>query len=257
MLNYSIKEFASALKRKTTLIYVLVIFALCIVGNTAVVAFRMIYGANEGTYGYNILNFTSWWGFPVVYCACILISMAVFGKEYPNPLIKDKNTSGLGRIGIYLGKLLASIFMLITLAVIAFVILMITTSLFQISEGFMEWKEIKGFLQKMGYAMLVWIASICIGNMFLFLFEKKVKAVVGFLIVTLVIPRTIMYFAAEPFLVAPFRFLRRYTLTQNLCLIPYKADPSRSIPLTIALSIIYAVIATIIGIVAYKKKRFD
>ena len=255
MFKYIIREFNSAIHRKYTYAYLLGILVLCIVANAAVVGFRMIYGTNEGTYAYNLMVYATWC-FVIPYYTCIFIADMIFGKEYPNPLIKDKDTKNLSRVQIYLSKLIASIVLALVFAVITFVVLLITTSLFQINEGFVKGYEIKSFLNKMAIAIPLWIAGIAFGNMFLFVFENKKKAFIGFFVLVLVIPRLIMLFAAEPFKWALFKFLRTYTITQNFSLIPYPADPARNVPLTIALGIIYAVISTVVGIVVYKKKSF-
>ena len=59
MFRYIARDFRTALHRRYTYAYVIGIFALCLIANIAVVAFRMIYGTNEGTYAYNILNYTT------------------------------------------------------------------------------------------------------------------------------------------------------------------------------------------------------
>ncbi len=93
--------------------------------------------------------------------------------------------------------------------------------------------------------------------MFLFVFEDKKKAYIGYFILTFGLERMIMQLAAEPLELEPFKWIRTYLVTQNFSLLPYPADPARSIPLTIALGFIYASIACIIGIICYKKKKVD
>lgn len=255
MINYTIHEFKGALSRKYTYYYVIGILALCIIANAAVVGFRMIYGTNEGTYAYNLMVYATWC-FVIPYYSCIFIADMVFGKVYPNPMIKDKNTSSLSRSQIYFSKLIASILLAIVFVVIAFVVLIATTALFQIRDGMVTGYEIEDFLEKMIIAIPLWIAGISIGNMFLFIFENKKKAFIGFFIVTIIIPRTIMIFAAEPFRWSLFRFLRKYTITQAFSLIPYPADPARNVPLTIAIGVIAIIISSTIGCVYYNKKKF-
>lgn len=255
MLKYILRDFTTAIKRKYTYAYIIGILALCVVANAAVVGFRMIYGTNEGTYAYNLMVYATWC-FVIPYYSCIIIADMIFGKEYPNPMIKDNVSKNLSRTQIYLSKFIASSVLAICFAAIAFVFLLITTSLFQIGEGFVKAYQIKDFLGKMMIAVPLWIAGISFGNMFLFVFESKKKAFIGFFVLVLVIPRLVMLLAAEPFKLALFRFLRTYTITQNFSLIPYPADPARNVPLTIALGIIYAVIAAVVGIVSYNKKKF-
>lgn len=253
--KYIFHELKCALKRRYTFIYIIGIFALCLIANAAVVGFRSIYGTNEGTFAYNLLVYATWC-FIIPYYSCIFIADAIFGKEYPNPMIRDKDTNGLSRTQLYLSQLFASVLLAVIFVLVAFVFLIATTALFQINDGPISSYEITDFLQKMAIAIPLWIAGISMGEMFLFMNEKKKWAYVGYFVVTLIIPRTIMIFAAEPFKWAIFRFLRAYTITQNFSLIPYPADPSRNVPLTIALGVIVTVISTVIGCVYYNKKKF-
>lgn len=255
MLNYICKEFKGALRRKYTYAYVVGILALCVIANAAVVGFRMIYGTNEGTYAYNLMVYATWC-FVIPYYSCIIIADMIFGKTYPNPMIKDKDTNGLSRTQLYFSKMIAAILLAMVFVVIAFVFLLGTTALFQIRDGMVSGYEISDFLGKMMLAVPLWIAGISMGNMFLFMFEQKKKAFIGFFIVTLVIPRLIMFFAAEPFRWAAFRFLRKFTITQNFSLIPYPADPARSVPLTIAMGVIVTIVSSIVGCVYFNKKSF-
>lgn len=255
MFNYIWREFVNALKSKSARIYVIATLALCIIANAAVVAFRLIYGTNEGTFAYNLLVYATWC-FVLPYYSCIYIADIVFGKEYPNPMIKDNYTKDMSRTQIYFGKLISSIMLALVFVVIAVICLFATTLLFQIKDGGLAAYEVKDFLRKMVIAIPLWIAGVAFGNMFLFVCDKKKFAYIWFFVLTLLLPRTIMQLAAEPLKLAPFRFLRTYTITQNFSLIPYPADPARNIPLTIALGIIYAVIASVIGCVCYNRKKF-
>ena len=96
MFRYIARDFKNALHRRYTYAYVIGIFALCLIANISVVAFRMVYGTNEGTYAYNILNYTTWC-FVVPYYSCMFIADMGFGKVYPNPQIKDKITKDMSR----------------------------------------------------------------------------------------------------------------------------------------------------------------
>lgn len=255
MFKYISHELKNALHRKYTYYYVIGILALCVIANAAVVGFRMIYGTNEGTYAYNLMVYATWC-FVIPYYSCIFISDMIFGKTYPNPMIKDKDTSSLSRTQIYFSKLIAQILLAVVFVAVAFVILLATTCLFQIKDGMVSGYEITDFLGKMALAVPLWIAGISMGNMFLFVHEKKKFAFIGYYVITLVIPRIIMFFAAEPFRWAFFRFLRTYTITQNFSLIPYPADPARNELLIVLLGVIFTVISSAIGCVYYNKKKF-
>ena len=108
MFKYIWHEFKEALNRKTTYLYIAGIFALCLIANAAVVGFRMIYGTNEGTYAYNLIEYATWC-FIIPYYSCIFIADIAFGKTYPNPQIRNGLTAKLTRSLIYLSKLFVSI----------------------------------------------------------------------------------------------------------------------------------------------------
>lgn len=254
--SYIAREWKRALKRRYTYAYVLGIFALCLLANIAVMAFRTIYGTNEGTYAYNLIEYATWC-FVLPYYSCIFIADMGFGKTYPNPYIKDNLTKNLNRTQIYFSKLIAEILLAMIFLVIAFVLLVSITTVFQFRDGTISAYTIRDFAEKMVYATPLWIAGISFGNMFLFVFEDKKKAYIGYFILTFGLERMIMQLAAEPLELGPFKWIRTYLVTQNFSLLPYPADPARSIPLTIALGFIYASIACIIGIICYKKKKVD
>lgn len=253
MFKYIWHEFKEALNRKTTYLYIAGIFALCLIANAAVVGFRMIYGTNEGTYAYNLIEYATWC-FIIPYYSCIFIADIAFGKTYPNPQIRNGLTAKLTRSLIYLSKLFVSIILAMMYLVVAFVFLIGLTTIFQMRDGNITSYSIVDFLNKMAIAIPLWIAGLAIAMMCLFMFEKRKMAFIWYFVITLVIPRLIMLLAAEPFRIDFFRFLRRYTISQNFSLIPYPADPARSVPLTIALGIIYTVVATVIGCIAYSRK---
>ena len=253
MFRYIARDFKNALHRRYTYAYVIGIFALCLIANISVVAFRMVYGTNEGTYAYNILNYTTWC-FVVPYYSCMFIADMGFGKVYPNPQIKDKITKDMSRTAIYFSKLIAELLLALFFMVIAFVLLIGITVVFHFADGTVNVYDIKDFISKMEIAIPLWIAGICFGNMFLFIYEDKKKAYAGFYILTLLFPRFIMALAAEPMSLAPFKFLRRFLISQGFALLPYPADPERNVTLIVTTAIIYAVIACIIGVSVYRKK---
>lgn len=251
MFKTVITEFNTALKRKYTLIYLISLAALVILANAAVVGFRLIYGDNEGTFAYNLLEYATWC-FVIPYYSCIFISDIVFGDKYPSEVLGKS-----GSVRLYFSKLIASIMLAAVFLIAAFGLLIGVTALFQISAGGLEGYMILSFVRKMVIAIPLWFAGVCFANMCLFSFPKKKTAFVIFAIIVLVIPRIIMIFAAEPFRIAAFRVLRVYTITQNISLIPYPADPARNIPLTIALGIIYGIFAMFVGFVVFCVKDKD
>ena len=91
MISYIKRELGRAFHRKYTYAYVLGILALCLLANIAVIAFRTIYGTNDGTYAYNLIEYATWC-FIIPYYSCIFIADVGFGKVYPNPQIKDNVT---------------------------------------------------------------------------------------------------------------------------------------------------------------------
>lgn len=256
MFQYMARDLKSALHRKHTYVYVIGIFAIVLIANIAVVAFRMIYGTNEGTYAYNIIEYATWC-FIIPYYSCICIADLGFGKNYPNPQIKDKITKNMNRTSIYLSKLFTEIILAVMFLVIAFILLVAITTLFQFRDGTISIYSIKDFLSKMAIAIPLWFAGIAFGNMFLFIFEDKKKAYISFFILTLIIPRIIMFLAAEPLSIPFFKAIRTYLISQNFSLLPYPADPARNVPLTVISGLLYAIIASIIGIIFYKKKKVN
>ena len=245
MFKKIVKEFNTAIKQKYTLIYLISMVALVILANAAVVGFRLIYGDNEGTFAYNLLEYATWC-FVIPYYSCIFISDIVFGPKYPSDTL-PKNES----VRMYFSKLIAALMLAAVFLIAAFVCLIGITALFQISDGGLKGYMILSFVQKMVIAIPLWFAGVCFANMCLFVFPKKRNAFIAFATIVLIIPRVIMMFAAEPFRIELFRILRVYTITQNISLIPYPADPARNIPLTVGLGIIYGLFAVFAGFVIF------
>ena len=108
MMYYIGREFKNALQRKYTLGYVAGMAILCILANLSMICFRTIYGMNDGSFGYNLIIFAEG-VFAIPYYSSIIIADIIFGKEYPDPRIKDKATIGLSRVQLYLGKLVATL----------------------------------------------------------------------------------------------------------------------------------------------------
>ncbi len=254
MFSYAINEFKKAIKSKYTYVYFLGILGLVIIANAAVVGFRMIYGSNEGTFAYNLIEYATWC-FVLPYYSCIFIADMGFGKEYPNPFIKDHFTKDLSCTKIYFGKLICEILLSIIFMAFAFVVLILVTTVFQFKDGTISWYSITDFLSKMALAIPLWFAGICFGNMFLFMFENKKKAFIYFFVLTLLIPRVIMQLAAEPLQWAPCRFIRKFLISQNFSLIPYPANPERNTVLIVVVGIVYSVIACVVGCICYNRKK--
>lgn len=256
MFAYILNETKRAFARKYTWIYFGGIVLLVLIANIAVIAFRAIYGANEGTYAYNLLEYATWC-FVIPYYTCYFIADIGFGTQYPNPHIKDGHTSKLNRVQIYISKLIVGLLLGAVFVTFAILVLLGITSLFQMKDGLVSWYSIQDFLGKVAIAIPLWYAGVSFGIMFLFVFSRKRFAIISYFVLTLLIPRLVMFFAAEPYKIELFRVLRIYTLTQNFSLIPYLADPARNVPLTIALGIIYGTIANVIGCVVYANKKFE
>lgn len=254
MFHYIARDFKAALHRRYTYAYVIGIFVACLIANIAVVAFRTIYGTNEGTYAYNIIVYATWC-FILPYYSCIFIADMGFGKIYPNPQIRDSVTKNMSRTAIYLSKLIAELLLAILFLVIAFILLIGITTVFHFADGTVRVSDIKDFVDKMLIAIPLWFAGVAFGNMFLFIFEEKNKAYIGYFILTLIAPRIVMAFAAEPLCFGPAKSIRTILITQAFSLLPYPADPARNVPLTIAIGIIYGVIASVVGIIVYHKKK--
>ncbi len=255
MLQYISRDLKTVIRRRYTLAYVIGIVALCLIANIAVVGFRMIYGTNDGTFAYNLIEYATWC-FILPYYSCICIADIVFGKLYPNPRIKDKVTKNMSRTQIYFSKFIASVLLAMVFLIIAFAFLMGTTTLFQLGDGTMHLWVVQEFLDKMWLALPLWIAGVSIANMCLFITKHKVKAYATFIVITLAVPRVIMFFAAEPFEWGIFRNLRIFLISQNFSLLPYPADPNRSVPLIIGIGIVYSIVANVVGVIAFNKKKF-
>lgn len=255
MLQYISRDLKTVIRRRYTLAYVIGIVALCLIANIAVVGFRMIYGTNDGTFAYNLIEYATWC-FILPYYSCICIADIVFGKLYPNPRIKDKVTKNMSRTQIYFSKFIASVLLAMVFLIIAFAFLMGTTTLFQLGDGTMHLWVVQEFLDKMWLALPLWIAGVSIANMCLFITKHKVKAYATFIVITLAVPRVIMFFAAESFEWGIFRNLRIFLISQNFSLLPYPADPNRSVPLIIGIGIVYSIVANVVGVIAFNKKKF-
>ena len=254
MFKYIIRELKTASKKKMAFIMLLSIIGICLLANCAVMAFTLVYGSEiDGVLGSNVLSFATWC-FPIPYLATIFFADLVFGSTYPNPHIKDNVTKDLSRVEIYIGKLIAALISAFVYMVVAFVTLIIITRIF---HSDITSYDISTFVENMITAVPLWIAGISIGMMCLFTFENKKKAYIVFFVITLIIPRFIMYFAAEPFSLAPFIAVRKLLMSQSFGHIPYAADPDRSVPVIVAQGVIYTLISCVVGIIGYRRKEVD
>ena len=212
MRYYIGSEVKNALHKRYTLGYVVGIVVLCVLANLSMICFRSIYGMNDGSFAYNLIIFAEG-VFVIPYYTCIVIADIVFGKEYPDPRIRDKSTIGLSRTKIYFGKLLAILILSFMLMLVAIVLFIGITFLFQFNDGTIDLLMIMDFLEKLVVALPLWIAGISIGNMFLFASRNKKRAFIGFFLLIILIPRVIMFLAAEPFVLPPFTWITKILIT--------------------------------------------
>ncbi len=258
---YGLRE---GLRSKLGKIYLIGTFVLILVANIAVICFRFVYGTNEGTFAYNVFEYASWC-FLIPYYSCILLGLMAFGRDYIHPKkhgtpIAIPQSNGIDDVvtlkpwQIYVSKLMTSALLAAVYLVIAAILLYVITALFHLDEGIVPWPIMKSFLQKAALALPLWFAGLSFAIMFLFLFESKVLAFIGFVVVAVVIPQLIRIFSLDSFNIGFLRDIRTYTITQNFGLIPYPSYPERSVPLIVALGLVYGFIAMVIGLVSYNRK---
>jgi len=251
MIKYILREVKIASKRKMALVLAICLVAICLLANLAVMAFTLVYGSDiDGVMGSNVLSFATW-VFPLPYLATIVIADLVFGDTYPNPYIKDNVTNKMSRTTVYLGKFFASLIVALAYMILAVIVLLLTTRIF---HSDISSYDVTTFLGNMFVAVPLWIAGVSFGIMSLFMFENKKKAYILFFIITLIFPRFIMLFAAEPFSLSAFITVRKILISQSFGHIPYVADPNRSVPFIVCQGFIYAIIGCIVGIISYNKK---
>ncbi|MCR5302464.1 MAG: hypothetical protein K6E49_08505 [Lachnospiraceae bacterium] len=247
--NYLVKDIKRALGSKMTKVYLICTAALILVANIAVICFRFIYGSNEGTFSYNVFEYASWC-FLIPYYSCIVIGMIAVGDDASSGEYKSMKPWQR-----YIEKLAVAVVLAALLFVVAFVVLYIITTLFHINEGLIPGFVIKSFFSKAFLSLPLWFAGISFAIMVLFIFDKRWKAVVGFAVVTVVIPQIIRIFSLDTFKFELFRTIRRYTITQSFGLVPYPSYPDRSPALIVTLGFVYGIIAIIIGITVYTGRQ--
>ena len=262
--KFILNDFKRAITSKLARVYLIGTAALVLIANIAVICFRFIYGSNEGTFAYNVFEYASWC-FLIPYYSCIILGMMAFGKDYIRP--KKHGTSvgipksnGLDDVvvlkpwQVYVAKLIVTCMLAAVFLVIAFVLLYVVTLLFHFNEGVIEWPIVKLFLNKAALSLPLWFAGVSFAIMFLFMFEERWKAFAGFTLTVFIIPQIIRVFSLDTFRSEFFRTIRRYTITQSFGLVPYPSYPERSVPLIVAIGIIYGVAALTVGMICYNKK---
>ncbi|SFK48655.1 hypothetical protein SAMN05216390_101308 [Lachnospiraceae bacterium KH1T2] len=254
MIYYIRSEFVKALTRKYTRYYLLGILAVCLLANFAMSAFRsIIYGMNDGTFAYNLIMFAKGF-FWVPYYSCIFIADIVFGNSYPDPRIRDKSTIGLSRTNIFIGKFITELLMLVIYAIIALVVFLVITPLFQVHDGTIDASVIIDFAYAVLITMPLFVAGVALGNMFLFSAKTKKQAYLGFAIGVILLPRLIMFLATDHIRLLPCVWITKILITPQFQTLQFYA--TRDVPKIIISSIIYTVVACIIGCRNFNKREF-
>lgn len=252
--KYILNDFKRALRSKWTRVYLLAGLALVLLANIAVICFRFIYGSNEGTFSYNVFEYASWC-FLIPYYSCIIIGDIAIGRNADRSARRpEQDVIRLKPWQYYISKLIIAVMLAAFFFVAAFIALYAVTALFHINEGAIPWPVIKLFLSKAAVALPLWFAGISFAIMFLLLFEKRILSYGYFAILVFVFPQCIRIFSLDSFKFEFFRTIRRYTITQSFGLVPYPSYPERSVPLIVAIGLVYGLVATAIGLVVYIKK---
>ncbi len=256
MIYYIYSETLRTLKGKYARFYILAVLAMSILANLTMIVFRdMVYGTNDGTYGYNLIMFAGGF-FWLPYYTMIFISDMVFGREYPDPHLRNRSNLKLNRKQIYVGKLITGYLMLVLFAILSFVIFIGVSVLFQIGSGSMEKKIIADFAVNLVIAVPLFLAGVSMGFMCLFLFRTKKYAFIFFWVLTIVIPRLIMLLGADPIRIGFFNWIKN-----NLLLTPQFTElqfyATRNVPKVLISSAVYIILSTLIGCIGYKMKTFS
>lgn len=251
MVKYIFRELKMAYKTKMAKIIAIALIAICLVANLAVMAFTLVYGSDiDGVLGSNVLAFATWC-FPIPYLATIFFADLVYGT-YPDPHIKDSITKNMSRTAVYLSEYIAGLIVSLSYMILAFFVLLLTTRIF---HSDITSYDISLFLENMLVSVPLWIAGVSFGFMFLFMFESKKKAYICFYVLTLIIPRFIMFFAAEPFSWQPFIQVRKILISQSFGHIPYIADPDRNVTFIVIQGFVYMIVSCLVGIITYNKRE--
>ena len=255
MVYYIISELKQAFKRKLCRSYFICIIIACLLANLAITVFRdLLYGINDGTYAYNLIMFAKGF-FWIPYYSCIVLADIVFGETYPDPRIRNRSNRGLGRTGIYLGKLIAQWLLLFIFTVITTVLFLTVTAVFQIHDGTIDSSVVLDFIQNVAYAFPLLMAGVSISNMFLFLFDNKKRAYLFYIIFVVIIPRIIMLLSTDNFGLAPMHAIRELLLTPQFQSLQFYA--TLDIPKIIISSVIYIIISSVIGCMRFRNKKWQ
>lgn len=252
MFRYIFRETKTALRKRYTVVYAIGFLVLCLLANIAMSCFRAIYGMNDGAFAYNLIIFAEG-VFCIPYYSCIFLSDIVFGKDYPDPHIKDRTTIRLHRWQLYIGKFIATLILAAVMFVVAFALLIGTTTLFGLHDGTIDKWTIIDFLDKASLALPLWMAGIAIGQMFLFLFRDKKLAFVGFFVTVLLIPRLIMLLASEAIALAPFVWLDKIIITPQFQALQFMFTMDRA--KCWILGIVYSAVASLIGLIKFYRVK--
>ena len=256
MIRYIWTEFIRAVKSKYYIKIIIAIAAVSVLANLAMIAFRdYVYGTNDGTYGYNLIMFAGGF-FWLPYYTTIFISDMVFGENYPDPFIKDRITKRLRRPQLYLGKLFATWLCLLLIVIMAFVIFIGISTVFQLSTGTLSLEIVQDFAVNISCAFPLFMAGCSLGLMCLFAFEKKLRAFIVFWVLTVVLPRIVMGLGAEPLSISVFKFIKdKILLTPQFTTLQFFA--SRNVPQILISSSVYIILSTLIGGLTFCRKRID
>ncbi|MBO6016105.1 MAG: hypothetical protein J6P60_05935 [Lachnospiraceae bacterium] len=254
MRYYITDQMRNAVEGKGIGWYTLSIVALSIMANVSMLAFRSIYGINDGSYGYNLLLFAEWC-YVIPYYSTILIAQIIFGKECPNPRIRTKVTIGLKRAHLYFGQFFAELFVAAGLFVIGSVAFVGVTYLFMFSDHSIELWVIGDFLLKGLYAVPLWITGVSISHMLFYICPKKRLAYSSFICFVVALPRVVMLFAAQPFEIRPLIWIREHVLlTPRFNELPYFY--TINLPQIIVMSLLYTILTCAVGVAVYYKREY-
>lgn len=252
MFRYIFRDVKNALKQKYSLYYVVAFLLLCLLANFSMICFRRFYGMNDGSFGENLIIFSTqiFW---LPYYSTVFIANIIFGVNYPDPHLKDGVTRRMSRYQVYLSKLIGAIVLGCAFFIAAIAIFFAVTLVFQFKDGTIEPATLIDFLNCARIAVPLWIAGLSIANMFFFIFPDKRKAYAGFFTVCLVVPRLIMFLASDAIRIPVFGAICKILITPEFSALPYffTQDPVKDL----ILGAVYTVISSVIGISFYYRRK--
>lgn len=252
MLRYIYREVKGALKQRYSLYYVIGFLLLCLIANVSMICFRRFYGFNDGSFGENLIIFATQFLW-IPYYSMVFIADIIFGKNYPDPHLKDGLTRKMSRYQLYLSKLIGSIILGAFFFVAGIIIFFTVTVAFQFKDGTIELTTLMDFLNCARMAIPLWIAGISIANMFFFIFADKKKAYIGFFAVCLLIPRLIMFLGGDAIRISVFSVISTGLITPEFSALPYFFTQNPIKDLILGAS--YTVVSSAIGIYFYYKRK--